>query len=168
MIEELYTSCHEELVKWCKGMCQDLSLAEDLVHEGFFRAMKNAELLDRLDFRQRRAWMYRTIKNLYVDHVRHKAFEYSCEFEQAVSERDRGRQTGHDVLYYDQMEYIQADYEQLLDSLPEGEGVLLAMRYLYGYNSKELGQILGLEPATVRARLSVARKHMRTALEGII
>ena len=57
--------------------------------------------------------------------------------------------------------------EQLLEQLPEQEGVLFAMRYFQGYNSRELGQMFGLPEGTVRSKLLLARKHLRKLLERV-
>ena len=73
MIEELYHSYQKELTAWCRGMTQNASLADDLVQEAFLRALINSQLLEHLRENQRRAWLYRTVKNLYLDRVRHSA-----------------------------------------------------------------------------------------------
>ncbi len=41
--------------------------------------MLNAGLLEELDAGKRRAWMYRTVKNLYIDRKRREAFETMVE-----------------------------------------------------------------------------------------
>ena len=75
MIDELYGALYKELIKWCVSMTGSRTLAEDLVQEAFLRALINAELLEMLDQSRRRAWMYRTVKNLYIDKKRRESFE---------------------------------------------------------------------------------------------
>lgn len=152
MIEQLYNAYHEELTRWCGSMTRDPVLAQDLVQEAFLRALMNEELLGNLKEKQARAWLYRTVKNLYVDKVRHSSFETVGEF----LPQEQRTMPELDVLVY----------EQLIAQLPGEEGILFVMRYLEGYNSAELGKLFGLPPGTVRAKLSSARKHLRTALEG--
>ena len=79
MIDELYDSLYKELTGWCTSMTGSRSLAEDLVQEAFLRALINAALLEELDAGKRRAWMYRTVKNLYIDRKRREAFEIMVE-----------------------------------------------------------------------------------------
>ena len=55
---------------------------------------------------------------------------------------------------------------QLLARLPETERVLIVMRYLQGYNSTQIGQILELPPGTVRTKLASARKHLKEMIGG--
>ena len=75
MIDELYDSLYQELTGWCTAMAGSRTQAEDLVQEAFLRAMLNTGLLQELDAGKRRAWMYRTVKNLYIDRKRREAFE---------------------------------------------------------------------------------------------
>ena len=75
MLEQFYRSRRAELIGWCSVMTQDLVLAEDLVQEAFLRAMDHLTVLENLSETQQRAWFYRTIKNLYLDRVRHGRFE---------------------------------------------------------------------------------------------
>lgn len=79
MIDELYDALYGELNGWCASMTGSRTLAEDLIQEAFLRALMNAELLENLDFSRRRAWMYRTVKNLYIDRKRRESFETVME-----------------------------------------------------------------------------------------
>ena len=64
-IEKMYDELYNELLSWCFTMCGDKTLAEDCVQEGFVRAMINFKTLLPLQAEQQRAWLYRTIKNIY-------------------------------------------------------------------------------------------------------
>ena len=152
MLEQLYQRYHRELLRWCRSMTGDPSVSEDLVQEAFLRAISNQALLEGLSEAQRRAWLYRTVKNQYLDRLRHARFETAAE---SLPESLRRSP-----------EYDRIDWEQLLDSLPGQEGVLFALRYLEGYTSAELGKLFGLPPGTVRSKLSLARKHLKDALKG--
>lgn len=150
MIEELYAKYHRELVKWCTGMTGSLQTAEELVQEAFLRAMLHEALLEQLDERQGRSWLYRTVKNLYIDRRRHTARENIME-EAPESQKEPE-------------EITNIEWEMLLNSLPDMEGVLLTLRYVEGYNSKQIGEILALPTGTVRSKLSSARNHLKEAL----
>ncbi len=151
MIDELYKALYQELTKWCVSMTGNRTLAEDLVQEAFLRALINAELLKELDLSRRRAWMYRTIKNLYIDKKRREAFET------VMDELPEEGST--------EAQYVQIDDALLLSLLTEDEKSLFVLRYLEGYNSAELGKLFGLPAGTVRSKLSGARKHLRQMLE---
>ncbi|WP_373120611.1 RNA polymerase sigma factor [Mediterraneibacter gnavus] len=152
MIEELYQKYYEELINWCHSMTGNLYTAEELVHEAFLRAMLHEDTLSTLKEQQSRSWLYRTVKNLYVDRLRHGKKEIiSDEFSQ---------------LQIDSEELVRLEWEKLLETLPDLEGVIFSLRYLEGYNSKQIGDILLLSPGTVRSKLSSARQHLKRILGG--
>ena len=82
MAEELYTDFYDQLLGWCTARVRSPAAAEDLVQETFLRAMDHLEDLEPLNRAQRRAWLYRTAKNLAVDRVRRQARETPAEEEQ--------------------------------------------------------------------------------------
>lgn len=151
MIDELYDSLYRELTGWCTAMAGNKTVAEDLVQEAFLRALINGELLEGMDAGKRRAWMYRTVKNLYIDRKRREAFETMAEQLPEEGAWDA--------------EYAQVDDEQLLSVLTPEERILFTLRYLEGYNSAELGKLFGLPSGTVRFRLSGARHRLRQTLK---
>lgn len=152
MIEELYLTYRPELAGWCKNMTRDSSLAEELVQEAFLRAMLHEETLSVLGEKQRRAWLYRVIKNLYIDRTRRGSYEVVVDtIPELADESDA---------------VTNLEWEHLLESLPDIEGVLFTMRYLQGYNSEQLSQIFQIPSGTIRSKLSSARKHLKEAIGG--
>lgn len=152
MIEGLYEKYHPELLRWCQSMTGNPQTAEELVQEAFLRAMLHEDILRMLDGKQCRSWLYRTIKNLYVDQIRHTSRETIVE--ELPEEQKRP----------EEMEKL--EWESLLSSLPDMEGVMFSMRYLQGYNSRQIGEIFSMPPGTVRFKLSSARKHLKEAIGG--
>ena len=75
MIEDLYEKYRAELIRWCRRMTQNESAAEDLVQEAFYRALHHTQELDGMDLAQGRAWLYRMVKNLFVDRFRRERRE---------------------------------------------------------------------------------------------
>ena len=152
MIEKLYLTYRPELIRWCRNMTRDSSLAEELVQEAFLRAMLQEETLSVLGEKQRRSWLYRVIKNLYIDRKRRGSYEVMVDtFPESADESD---------------DVTNLEWEHLLESLPDMEGVLFTMRYLQGYNSEQLSQIFQIPSGTIRSKLSSARKHLKEAIGG--
>lgn len=152
MIAKLYKKYNAELVRWCWQITGNRQTAEELVQESWLRALDHAEVFAGLDEKQCRAWLYRTTRNLYVDQVRHRAKEVIM------------REVPDGMGWPQEM--AEAEWLYLLESLPDGEGQIFAMRYLRGYNSRQIGELLSLPPGTVRFRLSSARKHLRRVIGG--
>ena len=70
MWEEPYEQYFDELAAYAAGMSGSREQAEDLVQEAFVRALMHEDTVEELSTGQRRAWLYRTMKNLYFDRYR--------------------------------------------------------------------------------------------------
>ena len=152
MIEKLYQQYHPELLRWCHSMTGNLQTAEELVQEAFLRAMLQVELLSTLKDYQCRSWLYRTIKNMYIDRIRHTSHEAIVDelpLEQHM-----------------QPEMNEVEWKETIETLPDLEGVIFTLRYIEGYTSKQIGEILSIPPGTVRFKLSSARQHLKETLSG--
>ena len=75
MLEELFCAHRAELTAYCRGLCRSDAAAQDMVQEVFLRAWQNIGTLQDLGPSQRRAWLYRTARNLFVDAMRRTARE---------------------------------------------------------------------------------------------
>ena len=137
MIEELYTVFREELLRYCQTMAQDHAAAEDLVQETYMRAMTHLEDLEDLNRGQRRSWLYKTARNLYIDRTR-KLSRETPEAEETMP---------------------QAAFEEDFGEIAVQQ-MVGRLRYFQGYNASELGEVFQLPASTVRARLASARRKL--------
>lgn len=151
MWDELYQRHYGELLSWCRNACRDSGLAEDLVQETFVRAVQNTHLFMDMGGSQRRAWLFRTLKNLLFDHNRREALEQ--RYAQFLSD-DGVPEWG----------YQETEGRLLLARLPTEDQMLFCLRYLEGYNASELSEMLNLPAGTIRARLSRCRKRLKEML----
>ncbi|HIT34308.1 MAG TPA: RNA polymerase sigma factor [Candidatus Faecousia intestinigallinarum] len=155
MWEELYRLHYQELL--AKGMagCHHRELAEDVVQETFVKALQNADIFEDLSASQRRAWLFRTMKNLLCDRYRRAALEqqYTQEQTETAWIQEPGFQSVENAL--------------LLASLSAEEQMLLQLRFEEGYTAAELAEMLGIPAGTIRSKLSRSRKILKKALEEI-
>ena len=115
-----------------------------MAQETFLRAMQNYHILMGLTDRQKRAWLKRTARNLWIDWVRRDRREDGEIPEQPYTE-----------------DFDREMVSVLCARLPKEERTLFILRYFTGYNATELGEMFGLNPSTVRARLRSARERMK-------
>jgi RNA polymerase sigma-70 factor (ECF subfamily) len=148
-ITDLYQEFERPLRRYAMSLARDSSRADDLVQETFIRAMAYLELLQRLNRHQRQAWLYRVLKNLFLDQQRAR------QREQTLLE-----QLAHLTLV-DSGPPVDATLYGWLDLLPERYRELLQKRYFLGMTSEEIGRELGVPAATVRSRLHLAIKWLR-------
>lgn len=151
MVEALYTLHREPLRRYCAALCTSDATAEDLLQEVFVRALCHEDALAPLDEKQRRAWLYKTARNLFFDHVRHSAMARDKQAMLAGAGRE---ETGLETL----------EAGLLLACLPYDLRVLMQQRYLEGYRATELAELYGLPPSTIRGKLRQARLLLQQAL----
>lgn len=144
MIGELYALYYEELTRYLIGRTHARALSEDLTQETFLRALAHADELEELSGAQCRAWLYRTAKNLLIDHARRQARTEAMRESEAAA--------------FDDLSAVQV--EELIGFLPAAEREIFRLRTFEGWRSNELGERFGLPAATVRARLASARKKL--------
>lgn len=151
-INDLYGAFYKEMLTYCPALTKNRSTAEDLVQDAYVRAMTHWGDLYKLERSQCRAWLYKTARNLFIDQTRRQARETPAEEEQLA-------------LASFEEDLSQAAVAQLVGRLPEDERAIFSLRYFEGYNSKELGEIFSLPPATIRSRLASAKRRLREWLK---
>lgn len=151
-MEELYGGFYKEILAYCTAMTKSRTAAEDLVQETYVRAFTHWDDFQNLSRRQSRAWLYKTARNLFIDQARRQSRETQADEEQLA-------------LSAFEEDLSQTAVLQLVGRLPETERAIFSMRYFEGYNSRELGEIFNLSPATIRSRLASAKRRLREWIE---
>ena len=143
MTDDLYAAYYGQIEAFACSLTRERAAAEDIAQETFLRAYANFETLEALGEAQRRSWLYRTAKNLFLDLVRRAKY---------AAEQEREETAEDDLSAF--------EVNALINRLPESERELFRLRYFLGYNASELGERFDLPPSTVRARLLSARKKL--------
>ena len=148
-ITDLYEQLESVLHRYALRLARDADRADDLVQETFIRAMAHLQLLRQLAHPQRRAWLYRVMRNLFIDEQRARQRQQALVEQLAWDARLSSYPIPGIVSW------------ELLDAIPERYSEVLERRYLLGMTSREIGQDLGIPAATVRSRLRLATKWLR-------
>ncbi|MBN1552393.1 RNA polymerase sigma factor [bacterium] len=148
MIAELYDTYYDELKQYASARCINPDDAEDLLQETFLKAMTHIELLKILSHSQRRAWLYRVLKNIHIDLIRRRKFEIPTDdlIEMPVNADPSN------VM----------DTERLLSKIPVRFRNVMEMKYILGMTSNEISRILSMEPSSVRFRIYTAQHRLRS------
>jgi RNA polymerase sigma-70 factor (ECF subfamily) len=149
-IDELYEDYDNRLHRYAMGLTRNSNWANDLVQETFIQALTHLELLKQLNRYRRQAWLYRVLKNRFIDQQR------ALQREQALLERLA------EMVEIESHSFVDARLYGLFDRVPERYRDLLKKRYILGMTSKEIGDGFGIPAATVRSRLRLAIKWLRT------
>ena len=151
MWEALYKTYYPELLRYAAASCHDAEQAEDFVQDVFLKALQNTDVLASLGPHQRRAWLYRTLKNRMIDHFRRDTLE-SDSSEPLLAEGTE--EPGFAAL----------ENTLLLQRLPQPDQPLVRLRYLEGYTAQELSDMFCLPVGTIRSKLSRSKKILRQYL----
>ena len=149
LVAELYREHRERLERYAMSLTHDTHRTDDLVQETLVRAISHLRLLERLNPYQRRAWLYRTLKNRFLDEQRREQRQRTLFSRLAKDAARADRQAVPGRLY------------ELLDRVPERYRDVLYKRYALGMTSSEIGRDLGIPAATVRSRLHLAISRLR-------
>lgn len=152
MWEELYEKHYPELLRYAAAACKNRTEAEDVAQEVFLKALQSADVFEDLGPSQKRAWLFRSLKNLMCDRYRR------AQLENAYLETREA-----DAAYLEPG-IQEVENRLLLAKLTQEDRMLFHLRYEEGYNASELSELLHIPAGTIRARLS----RMRTILKNII
>ena len=143
---ELFEEYEVSLRRYACRLAGDADEANDLVSETFLRAYIHLPLLGELNPGQRKAWLYRVLKNRFIDEKR------AGKREQALAQQ---------MAWMNSLAAPEVYSPEALSQVPDKYRQLLQMHYILEMTSEEIGERLGVPAATVRSRLRLALKWMR-------
>jgi RNA polymerase sigma-70 factor, ECF subfamily len=134
-------------------LCRAPSLADDLVQGACERALANAGSWTpgtRFD-----AWVFRILRNYWIDHLRRMKAEGMTEDVTTHNELigDPGEGTALSRL-------VLAEVQQAIDRLPEEQREVLVLVCVEDLAYREAAEVLGVPLGTVMSRLARARRRL--------
>jgi len=149
-VADLYDEYADALERHARRLAHDDHMAEDLVQETMVRAMTHLGLLSGLNPYQRKAWLYRVLRNHYFD-LRRTQHRAETVIQQSAKQMARSATTA-----------LLPSAADLIESAPARFQAVLEKRFVLGMTSAEIGRAEGIPAATVRSRLHVAIRWLRT------
>lgn len=153
MWEEIYQKHYPELLRYAAGACKNQTEAEDIAQEVFLKALQNADTFEDLGPSQKRAWLFRSLKNLICDRYRRGLLENAYL---------EARKTEESYL---EPGIQETENRLLLAALSPEDRTLFHLRYEEGYNASELSEMFHIPTGTLRARLSRMRRLLKNMME---
>ena len=130
-----------ELLRYAESLTGSRADAEDLVQTADLRAAENVRMLRGRGEGLCRAWLFRTVKNAFIDQCRRRG-------RQVLTDSDA------DGVWEDDLTGLEV--RDLLSRLPENLSQVLRMRCLEGMTSAQIARALDMPAPTVRTRLRAA------------
>lgn len=143
----------KRLLQFALRLVGDQDRAKDLVQETFMAALIHIWQLQNLNPYQIRSWLYKVLKNKFIDQLR-------------VIQREQNlMQRLVDITEEEPNPINNLALSTLLDRIPEIYRKVLHKRFLLEMTSEEIGKELDLPAATVRSRIHLGiqwlRKHQK-------
>src|SRR4051794_9089475 len=155
----LYRTYGDELYGFALSRLGDRGLAEEVVQEVFTRVWRNADSFDATRGSVR-TWLYGIARNAVIDCERHRARRPPLMRYEAEVDDDRVSEPIEQALLRWQ---LQSAFARLS---PEHREVL-RLGHFGGLSVKEIAEVTGLAPGTVKSRTYYALQSLRLALDEI-
>lgn len=149
---ELYGMYAEDLFRFAYYSVGSVSVAEDCVSEAVCIAFENIPNLRKEN--AFKSWMFKILHNCCknaqkIKYLHKNEVELSEAQNLSTEEKDRS----------EKISLVNA-----LKKLSDEERDIMILYYSSGYNSKEIGEILGLKDSTVRSKIKRATEKLREML----
>lgn len=149
-----FASRRNKLYRIAYSWCHDPALADDLVQETIYKALKNASGLR--DVATLDSWLYRILYNCWHDYLRIK--DRNVEFTEIQDDKQAGQSENYQQSQI--VKRVRASVEKL--PLPLREVVTLAD--FAGFSYAQIAEITDVPVGTVMSRLFRARQNLKQQL----
>jgi RNA polymerase sigma-70 factor, ECF subfamily len=150
-LEVLFRAHAQELGRYLVSMVRDRTLAEDLLQDTFYDALRAHEQLPQVA--DERAWLYGIARHRAL-----RALRRGRRFQRVVVRLAASREMAQEAD-----EPLVALLDLLERELSPEVRALVLLRYVHGFQAAELAEMTGLSPEAVRQRLARARARLIAA-----
>ena len=150
--QEIYNLYFTDVYKYALSLCRDPQLAEEIIQETFFKAMKN---LDGFRGQCRLfVWLCQIAKNTYFSHQQKGSTDFTTEIKGSVSVEDAllQKETAFEI-------------HQILHHLPEPYKEVFSLRVFGELSFKQIGVLFGKTENWARVTYYRARVKIKEELQ---
>lgn len=159
LFEEIYVLYFRDIYRFLCGLTKDELLAEELVQEAFFKALKAIDHFDGLQ--DIRAWLFTIARNTYYSYCRaHKV---------TVPVEDIAENTPNPVHVEDKLVNEEDAFliHQYLHSMKEPYKEVFSLRVFGELSFEKIGQLFGKNSSWARVTFYRAKKQIAEHMEVI-
>ncbi len=146
----LYSYYYKEMYKYALYMLRNADDVEDVIADTIVDAYKSI-----ISVRKNESFKY-WLFSILLAKIRKKLKAYATQANATVSE--------HSLISDDSAYAVNTDLKAALDTLDPEKKSIVTLSILGGYTSKEIAQILGKNPSTVRSDLARTLKKLQMIL----
>ncbi|MCP1102474.1 RNA polymerase sigma factor (sigma-70 family) [Aequitasia blattaphilus] len=139
--EKLYQEVYKDLYRFALCIVRDASEAEDAVSEGVLIAYEKFHQLR--DIGSFRSWIFTIVSNECKRSLKRRKKVVSNAMN--LVQEQEGKEVNYD---------LPIDVRNALMTLPQDERAIIGFSVFGGYNSVQIGEMMGLNASTVRSKRS--------------
>lgn len=154
--KQLFMDMYPRLVRYAVSLLGDGNDARDLVANVFEKAWNQYDTLDR---ERRKSWLYASVRNACLNHLKHQHVEQTNV--QALEEATRYDMTTD----YQEHEQLLQQAERIANELKEPTCTILRLCYFERLTYQQAANQLGISPNTVKKHISKALAILRERIQ---
>lgn len=160
-LEELFRRYERPIGQFLRQVVNDPNLADDLIQETFLTAARERAKLPSIE--NPKAWLFQIARHraLHAMRTRRRALTALQRLASEVGLRGR-----HPEPAVDPAEAVTVR-DHLAEHLKPEERALLILRYVHGFRSPELAEIVGRSPEAIRKELSRSRRKLIESFDDL-
>jgi RNA polymerase sigma-70 factor (ECF subfamily) len=163
-IKLLYEKHAPSLLSLCLRYCGNIADAEDVLHDGFIKIIKNLHTFKPKEGGSFTGWMKRIMVNTSLNHLRAKSKENKfisldpLVDKMIISDEEETEQT------FNPDTISQESVMKMICELPAGYRTVFNMYVFEDYSHREIAEILNFSENTSKSQLSKARAVLKKKL----
>lgn len=162
---QLYEKHAPALLSLCMRYCGNIQDAEDVLHEGFIKIIRNIGSFTDRGKGSFEAWMKRIMVNTALNFIRDHARERRFTDIDPLVEKIEDEHDEEDNSFAELAGELSPDtIMEMVCQLPEGYRTVFNLYVFESYSHKEIAQTLGFTENTSKSQLSKARATLRNKL----
>lgn len=156
ILEELFSSYYNDALLYALSLTRDRHLAEELVSDAFFKALKSADD----SIAAFKPWLLAVLRNDYVSHLRR--YSRRAELHEQIPDSEEElleallRDEEYRALYH------------AIGLLPDKHREVITLFYFENLPVREIARVVGKSETNVKVTLCRAREKLKEFLEAAV
>ncbi|HAQ41181.1 MAG TPA: sigma-70 family RNA polymerase sigma factor [Clostridiales bacterium] len=159
---DLYKNYYNLVRKTIYGITHNMEDIEDLIDDVFVKLIEKITIVRTLDCYKISSYIVYTARSISINYIKHKQVERKyMYFDESIETREDilsyGDQVEKRILRQEEVELLSA----AITKFPQAQKDLLYFKYILEMSDKEIAEIFGISPDSVRQYLTRARRNAK-------
>lgn len=161
--EDIVNKYQKSIINFQYRFTGDRFEAENLAQETFIKAYLNFETIKNPD--KIKSWLFSVARNVVIDFFR-KNKNREIAFGNEIIENFVETASSANLNSLVEIDEISKELNKCVDQLSAQDRMLIKLLYFEGFSYKEIGQLMKINPNTLKSRLHRARAILLEAIQA--